>query len=154
MDFRPVPNNVSTVCSLHWETVFADMLCTVRERRSLHCLINCFSFRGFSLCFVLGPGGLREAPGGPGKAHRGLWGACRGPPDPPEPESKNLRTHTFCRALLSGRGVWSKTIPISDLHWIRWHVGSSSSSSAFIAAHLAVQSNLYTVRAATKCSTR
>ncbi len=30
-------------------------------------------------------------------------GASRGPPDPPGPGSKNLQTHTFCRARLSGR---------------------------------------------------
>ncbi len=35
----------------------------------LHCSVNSFRFLGFLLWFVLGPGGLREAPGGPGKAH-------------------------------------------------------------------------------------
>ena len=34
-----------------------------------HCSVNSFRFLGFLLWFVLGPGDLREAPGGPGKAH-------------------------------------------------------------------------------------
>ena len=36
----------------------------------------------------------------------GIWaapGVSRGPPEPPGPGSKNLKTHTFCSALLSGR---------------------------------------------------
>ncbi len=69
----------------------------------LHRSVNSSRFLGFLLWFVLGPGGLREAPGGPGKAHGWLWGASRGPPDTPGPGSKNLKTHTFCRARLSGR---------------------------------------------------
>ncbi len=51
-----------------------------------------------SLWFVLGPGGLREAPGGPGKAYGGLWGPPGGPPYPPGPRPKNLKTHILLRA--------------------------------------------------------
>ena len=49
----------------------------------LYCSNQFLLFLGFLLWFVLGPGGLREAPGGPGKAHGGLWGASRGSPDHP-----------------------------------------------------------------------
>ncbi len=38
-----------------------------------------------------------------GKAHGGLSGPSWGPPDPPRPKSKNLKAHTFCRALSGGR---------------------------------------------------
>jgi hypothetical protein len=68
----------------------------------LHRSVNSFRFLGFLLWLVLGPGGLLETPGGPGKAHGWLWGASRGPPDLPGPGPTNLKTHTFCRALLSG----------------------------------------------------
>jgi hypothetical protein len=47
-------------------------------------------------------GGLREASGGPGKAHGGLWGGFPGAPRTP-PGSINIKTLAFCRALLSGR---------------------------------------------------
>ncbi len=49
-------------------------------------------------CFGLS----REAPAGPGdpgNAHGGLREASRGPPDPPGPGSKNLKTNTFCRPI-------------------------------------------------------
>ncbi len=36
---------------------------------NLHCSVIFFRFLGFLLWFVLSPGGLREAPGGPGEAH-------------------------------------------------------------------------------------
>ncbi len=49
---------------------------------SLRCLINALRFLSLLLWFVVGPGGFREAPGGPGKANGGLWGAFRGPPEP------------------------------------------------------------------------
>ncbi len=61
-----------------------------RPPEMLHCSINSFRFLDFLLWFVLGPGGLREAPGGPGKAQGGLWGASR---TLPGPGSKNLKTH-------------------------------------------------------------
>ncbi len=35
----------------------------------LHGSVNSCRFLSFSLWFVLGPGGFREASGGPGKAH-------------------------------------------------------------------------------------
>ncbi len=63
---------------------------------ALNCSINSFRFLSFLLWFVLGPGGFREAPGGPGKAHGGLR-------DPPGPGPKNIETNTFCRSPLSGR---------------------------------------------------
>ncbi len=70
------------------------------EYPPLDCLITSFRLLGFLLWFVLGPRGLREAPRDPGNAHGGLWGASRGPSGP---GAKNLKTYTFCRALLSGR---------------------------------------------------
>ncbi len=54
------------------------------------------------LWLVLGPGGLRKAPGGPGKAHVGLWGASEFPQGPGQ---TNKKTHTFCEALSSGPGM-------------------------------------------------
>jgi hypothetical protein len=42
-----------------------------------HCLINSFRFLGFLLWFVLRPGALREALGGPGKAHAPSLGQRR-----------------------------------------------------------------------------
>ncbi len=51
----------------------------------LRCLINSFRFLDFLLWFVLGPGGLREAPGVPGNAHGGCWGSSRGLPELPGP---------------------------------------------------------------------
>ncbi len=39
------------------------------EESGFYCSVNSFRFLGFLLWFVLGPGGLRETPGGPGKAH-------------------------------------------------------------------------------------
>jgi hypothetical protein len=45
------------------------------------------------------PGGLRRPREGPRRALGGL----PGPPDPPGPGSNNLKTYTFCRALVSGR---------------------------------------------------
>ncbi len=68
----------------------------------LHCSVDSFRFLGFLLCCVLGPGGFREAPGGPGKAHGWPWRASRVPPDPLGPGSKNLKTYTFCWARLGG----------------------------------------------------
>jgi hypothetical protein len=41
----------------------------IPSRRDLHRSVNSFRFLCFLLWFVLGPGGPREAPGGPGKAH-------------------------------------------------------------------------------------
>ncbi len=41
------------------------------------------------------PGGLREAPGGPGKAHGWLWGASRGPPDPSPARVKKPKNPYF-----------------------------------------------------------
>ncbi len=40
------------------------------------------------LLFVLGPGGLREAPGGPGKGHGWFSGPSRGPRSPRDPVKK------------------------------------------------------------------
>ncbi len=49
----------------------------------LDCLINPQVFYGFVFWFVLGPGGLREAPGDPGKAHgQGPPGSLRSPRGP------------------------------------------------------------------------
>ncbi len=48
--------------------------------RYLHRSVKVFRLLGFLLCFVLDPGGLREAPGGPGKAHGQLWGGLPGAP--------------------------------------------------------------------------
>ncbi len=60
---------------------------------------------GFLLWFVSGPEGLREALGRPRAGpRRPLWG-LPGALGPPIAWSKNLETHTFCRALLSGRVV-------------------------------------------------
>jgi hypothetical protein len=50
--------------------------------------------------FGLVRGGSLGLPGGsPRNPDRWHWGASRGPPEPPGPWSKNLKTHTFCRAL-------------------------------------------------------
>ncbi len=43
-----------------------------------HPSLHCFRLLSFLLWFVLGPGGLRKAPGGPGKANGRPWG----PPGP------------------------------------------------------------------------
>ena len=52
-------------------------------------------------CFGLSSApGLREAPGGPGKADGQLWGASRAPPA--GPGSISLKTRTVCKARLSG----------------------------------------------------
>ncbi len=75
----------------------------IPSRQILHCAVNYFRFLGFLLWFVLGPGSLREAPGGPGKAHGWPSGPSRGLPERPGPGSKNLKTNMCCRALLSGR---------------------------------------------------
>ncbi len=69
----------------------------------LHRLVNSFRFLGFLLWFVLGPGGLREAPGRPTDSPRIAQGPLPGAPGPPGPGSKNLKTNTLCRALVSGR---------------------------------------------------
>jgi hypothetical protein len=69
----------------------------------LICSVKSLRFLGSLLWFVLGPGGLQEAPGDRGNAHGGLSGASREPPDPLGPGSENLKVHTFCRVLLSGR---------------------------------------------------
>jgi hypothetical protein len=81
-----------------------------------HCLVNSFRFLDFLLWFVLGPGGLRLAPRGPGKAHGWLWGAPRGPPELPGPGSQNLKNLYFCRALLRGRvkAIERQPTPASD----------------------------------------
>ncbi len=47
---------------------FANRINHYRQSHLL-CSVNSFRFLGFLIGFVLGPGGLREAPGGPGKAH-------------------------------------------------------------------------------------
>jgi hypothetical protein len=76
-----------------------------RRSKSLHLLHRSINYFRFLICllrFVLGPGGLREAPGGPGKAHGELWGAPRGSPDPPGPGSTKHKNPYFCRARLSG----------------------------------------------------
>ncbi len=93
----------------------------VSRSRNLHCLINSFRFLCFLLWFVLGPGGLREAPEGPGNAHGGLWGASPGPPEPPGPGSKNITTHTCCGALLSGRGMVLESAEAPGLEACRSH---------------------------------
>ncbi len=49
-------------------------------KSGLHCSINSFRFLRFLLWFVLGPEGLREAPG---KAHGGLCWASPGAPGAP-----------------------------------------------------------------------
>ncbi len=59
----------------------------IRIQPWLHHLITSFRFLSFLLWFVLGPGGFREAPGGPGNAHGELCsggspGAPRSPRDP------------------------------------------------------------------------
>ncbi len=41
----------------------------VQSFDNLHRSVSFFRVLGFLLWFVLGPGGPREAPGGPGKAH-------------------------------------------------------------------------------------
>ncbi len=86
----------------------------------VHCSIIFSRFLGFLLWFVLGPGGLRKDPAGPGKAHGELWGASRGPPDPPVPRSVNLETRNCCRALLSGRVC------------VQTHLGRSTSSGPIL----------------------
>ncbi len=61
---------------------FASMLRPVDHfsgHSFLHCSINSFRCLGFLLWFVLGPRGLRKAPGSPGKAHGGLGSDSPGP---------------------------------------------------------------------------
>ncbi len=41
----------------------------IYNKPKFRCSVKCFRFSVFELRFVLGPGGLREARGGPGKAH-------------------------------------------------------------------------------------
>jgi hypothetical protein len=43
------------------------------------------------LWFALGPGVFREAPGGPGKAHGGLWGGLPGAPERPRTRAKKQK---------------------------------------------------------------
>ena len=73
--------------------------------RYLLCSVNAFRFLGLLLWFVLGPGGLREAPGGPRKAHGWLWELPTGPGLPPGPGQHKFKTYTFCKGRLSGRGI-------------------------------------------------
>ncbi len=76
----------------------AEMMLRVYTRRFAP-LINAFRFLGFLLWFVVGPRGLRERPGGPGKTHGEPWRTSRGPPEPPRRKSKKPN---FCRARASG----------------------------------------------------
>ncbi len=62
------------------------------RERILGRLTNTFRFLGFWLWFVLGSGGLREVPDGPGDAH-GAPGA----------RATNLRNHVLSRALRAGQ---------------------------------------------------
>ncbi len=64
---------------------------------TLHCSNNYFRFLGFLLWFGLGPGGLREAPGNPGKAHGGLWGSLglRTSPGPRQKTQKPILGRTY-----------------------------------------------------------
>ncbi len=67
----------------------------------LHRSVNSLRFLSLLLWFVLGPGGLREAPGRPTD---GSGGPPRGPRTPPA-GSRNLKAHTCCRARLSCRVI-------------------------------------------------
>jgi hypothetical protein len=88
----------------------------VSRRVHPHCSSNSFRFLGFLHWFVLGPGGLWQAPGGPGKAHGELWGGLlttRGP------GQKNPKTNSFCGALLRGQDteeVTSRKLPRESCH--------------------------------------
>ncbi len=76
----------------------AGMRCLTTTR-----LLNRFGWLiGFWVWFVMGPGGLPGGPGGPRNFDGWPWGASRGPPEPPGPGPKSLKTNTFRRALLSG----------------------------------------------------
>ena len=70
---------------------------------SLHRSVNSFRFLCFLHWFGLGPGGLREAPGCPGKAHGGLWGGFPGAPGPPGAQVKKLQNPYFRTLFFSKR---------------------------------------------------
>ncbi len=72
------------------------------QAKQLNCLINFFRFLGFLLWFVLGPGGLREAPGSPGRPTEGSGGPSGGPLLP-RARVEKLKNQTCWGALLSGR---------------------------------------------------
>ncbi len=64
-------------------------------QNNLLCSVNSLRFLSFLLWFVLGPGGLREASEGPGKAHGELRGASRGPPGLPRARFKKPKNLYF-----------------------------------------------------------
>ncbi len=73
-----------------------------------------FGFLGLFAWLAVGPGSLREAPRGPGKAHGGPWGSSRGPPDLPEPGVKNTKNQYFLQGPIE-RPVYPE-MPVSPGH--------------------------------------
>ncbi len=86
-----VPMPVRSVHRFHPKNRFFHVVLKLR----LHCLINSFRFLGFLLWFVLGPGGSREAPGGPGKPHGYPREIHQKPPEAPGPGSKKHKNPYF-----------------------------------------------------------